>query len=503
MITLHPYQQSAIEECEEKILAGARVCLVAPTGSGKTFIAAELIKRARAAGKRVLVLSHRREIIKQTSEKLHHHGITHGVIQAELPTRLGRRVQVASVQTLHARAMRTKRLYLPPAGLVVIDEAHHCPARTYRQIIAAYPQAALVGLTATPCRGDGRGLGGIFDELIECPQVAELIVGGYLVPTVVYAPAIPDLKGVPTQSGDYVVPQLADRMDRDALVGDIVTHWHKFGGARKTVCFAVNIHHSVHIRDEFIKSGVKAEHIDGSTPKPERDAVLARLASGETTVVANCVVLTEGWDMPDVGCCILARPTKRMGLYRQMVGRVLRPAPGKTNAVIIDHSGAVYRHGFVEDHVEWTLDADKYAKSPSHTERVNSKNFDLKLLECSQCGCWVRVAGQPCANCGFLPKAPPKAIVFGDGELARVDRHSRIAESRNDPHERMRWHGMLTYIQQDRGHKPGWIYWKFKEKFGTAPHGYAAPIEPTLEVVAWVRSRNIAYAKAMQKPDGP
>ena len=186
----------------------------------------------------------------------------------------------------------------------------------------------------------------------------------HLVKTRTYAPGDIDLDGVETRVGDYVENQLAERMDRADLVGDIIGHWHKYGGRRKTVCFAVNVAHSVHIRDEFIKSGVKAEHIDGSTPKPERDAVLARLAAGQTELVTNCAVLTEGWDMPQVSCCILARPTKRIGLYRQMIGRVLRPAPGKTNAIVLDHSGAVFRHGFVEDRVEWTLEIDRAGAQP-------------------------------------------------------------------------------------------------------------------------------------------
>ncbi len=186
--------------------------------------------------------------------------------------------------------------------------------------------------------------------------------------TRVYAPVTPDLKGVHTRLGDYVENQLADRMDRPKLVGDIVTHWHKFGERRRTVAFAVSVQHSIHIRDEFVKSGVRCEHIDGTTPKPERDASLARLASGEIEVVTNCMVLTEGWDMPEVGCCILARPTSKMGLYRQMIGRVLRPAEGKRDAIVLDHSGAVFRHGFVEDRVEWTLDPDHLAKNQAHAE---------------------------------------------------------------------------------------------------------------------------------------
>ena len=202
---------------------------------------------------------------------------------------------------------------LPPADLLVIDEAHHAPPIPIAKSSKAIPTLSCLGLTATPCRGDGRGLGGIFETMIECPQVAELIEQGYLVRTRVYAPVNPDLKGVRTVAGDYVESQLAERMDRPKLIGDIVTHWHKYGERRKTVAFAVNVAHSVHLRDEFIKSGVRAEHIDGSTPKPERDATLARLASGEIELVTNCMVLTEGWDMPEVGCCILARPTQEDG----------------------------------------------------------------------------------------------------------------------------------------------------------------------------------------------
>jgi superfamily II DNA or RNA helicase len=168
-------------------------------------------------------------------------------------------------------------------------------------------------LTATPCRSDGRGLGNYFTTIVEGPQIRELINQKYLVPTVYYAPAEPDLKGVETRQGDYVISQLANRMNRDDLVGDIVSNWHKYGRRRKSLVFCVDVAHSIHVRDEFIKSGVHAEHVDGSTPKIERDAILARLASGETEVVCNCMVLVEGFDLPAIGCIILGRPTKQIG----------------------------------------------------------------------------------------------------------------------------------------------------------------------------------------------
>ena len=312
MIELRPYQHDVIAEFHRTVAAGhKRIIQVAPTGAGKTIIGADIVNAVLRAklDAAVLVLAHRREIITQTCTKLLKAGISHGVIQAGCRPRPLERVQVASIQTLWVRAMHRGSMDLPPAALVWVDECQHAPAKTYRKIIAAYPDAIVLGTTATPCRGNGRGLGEIFQHMIETPQVAELIRQGYLVGTRVYAPVDVDpiLRGVRTVAGDYVESQLDERMNCDALVGDIVTHWHKFGERRKTIAFAVSVAHSIHIRDEFIKSGVRAEHIGGATPKLERDATLARLERGEIDLVANCMVLTEGWDMPAIGICRSAR----------------------------------------------------------------------------------------------------------------------------------------------------------------------------------------------------
>ncbi len=202
--------------------------------------------------------------------------------------------------------------------------------------------------------------------------------------------------------------------------------------------------------------------------------------------------------MPTVSCCILARPTRKMGLYRQMVGRVLRPAPGKVNAIVLDHSGAVFQHGFVEDRVDWTLDPEKRSESPTHSARLRS-GYSSRLLECSQCGS-IRIAGERCRHCGFLPQRPPAAIVFDDGDLGLVNRIRRTVDALSNPDERLRWHGMLTHIAAARGYKSGWIAHKFKEKFGVWPAARSVmPLQPSPEVLSWVRSRAIAYAKAQQK----
>jgi superfamily II DNA or RNA helicase len=497
MIEDRPYQTDIIAEFHRTTARFKRIILVAPTAAGKTVIAAAIIKDFVKRRQEVLVLAHRREIIGQTSKKLRDLGIWDGVILAgedEMPMAP---VQLASVQTLWSRAMRqgpngTTRMELPPATLVVVDECHHSTTNTWRKILNAYPDAIILGLTATPCRGDGRGLGGIFETMIECPQVAELIELGYLVKSRVYAPSTPDLTGVKVQAGDYVESQLAERMDHAKLVADIVGTWHKYGERRKTVVFATGVGHSIHLRDEFRASGVRAEHIDGGTPKDERDATLARLASGEIEVVTNCMVLTEGWDMPEVGCCILARPTKKMGLFRQMIGRALRPAPGKTNAIILDHSGAVFRHGLPEDRVDWTLDPDKTARSPDHEARTPETFGGPKLLDCTQCGA-LRQGGKACPNCGFLPVRKPELVQVREGDLALVT-NGKPGKTEVNARE---WLAMLSAIGIERGYKPGWAAHKFKEKFGRwPPSRNVSPIDPTLEVRSWVRSRTIAWARS-------
>lgn len=407
---LRPYQSETVARVAAEIAAGKRgIVIVAATGSGKTVIAGAIIAEAVAKKKRVLFLAHRRELIRQASTKLYAVGVEHGIIQAGFRPRLGEPVQVGSIQTLHARAVRTRTIELPDADVVVIDEAHHVRAKTYQRVLECYPEAVVLGLTATPCRGDGRGLGKVFDVLVECPSVADLTAGGYLVPTRIYAPSQPDLAGIRVERGDYVESQLAARVDTPQLVGDIVTHWHKLAERRRSVVFTTGVNHSVHLRDEFRASGVVAEHIDGPTPIEERDAILARLATGSVEIVTNCMVLTEGWDCPDVACLVLARPTQSLGLYRQMVGRILRPAPEKTDALILDHSGGVFQHGFPDDHIVWSLSEDKRAENKANKARGERGSMP-RITTCPECFA-VRFEGKPCCVCGWRPKPRPRPLM--------------------------------------------------------------------------------------------
>jgi superfamily II DNA or RNA helicase len=359
------------------------------------------------------------------------------------------------------------------------------------QLVEAYPDAIVLGLTATPCRADGRGLGNVFQALVECPSVAEL-TPKYLVPAKIYAPTRPDLKGVQVERGEYVESQLADRMNTAPLVGDIVSHWHRLGERRRTVVFTVNVAHSVHIRDEFRRSGVLAEHLDGTTPLEERKRILTGLAAGTVDIVCNCAVLMEGWDRPEVSCLVLARPTRSLGLYRQMVGRVLRPADGKSDALILDHSGAVFTHGFPDDEITWALHADRRAENTAHRARGQHSHAPA-LTTCPECSA-VRFEGKPCPACGWHVVKKPKPVEVADGELGEVARDRTI---RAPDLDRLAFHRQLAWIARERGYKPGWIAYKYREKFGDWPRVRSVePIAPEAATRAWVRSRQIAFAKS-------
>jgi len=500
--TLHPYQAEVIERLKQAIAAGhRRLCVVAPTGSGKTVIAAEMIRGATARGQRVIFMGHRRELTEQTSQKLDAVEVDHGIVQAGFPARPSAKVQVCSIQTLHARAIRSGSIHLPPADLLFIDECHHARARMYETIIAAYPGAIIIGLTATPCRADGRGLGNTFHALIECPSVTKLTEDKYLVPARVYAPTQPDLRGIKVKLGDFVESQLAARINTVHLIGDIVEHWHRLAKGRRTIAFTVNVAHSVHVRDEFRRSGVLAEHIDGTTPLEERRRILADFAGGKVDVICNCSVLTEGWDRPEASCLILARPTKSLGLFRQMVGRVLRvhPESCKADALIFDHAGAVFEHGLPDDEIVWELHEDRRAQNSTHSVRGMGGRAPA-LVTCPECSA-VRFEGRPCTACGWHPVRKPRPIDVAEGELGEVGRDHSVRANIYQPDEKRRFHRQLLWIAREWGRRSGWAAHAYKAKFGSwpdvPPWAPPEPEPPDAAVRAWVRSRDIAFAKAM------
>jgi len=492
---LRTYQEQAIEGLLSSHGSGNRkVILQSATGSGKTVMASSIVQRAVKKGKRVLFLAHRRELIAQCSDKLSVFGIDHGIIMAGQDTQSWHSVQVASVDTLRARAITSNRMRLPEADIVIIDECHRSLSNTYRKIIDKYDKSFIIGLTATPCRGDGLGLGHVYSDMVCAPSIKYLISKGHLVPARYFAPSIPDLKGVKLVAGDYNSKQLASRMDTGELIGDIVTNFIRIAPKKKAVVFASSVQHSINLKESFEAAGIKAGHIDGETPSEERDLTLKQLESGEIQVLCNCLVLTEGWDCPSAEVCVLARPTKSLGLYLQMVGRVLRPMEGKDEALIIDHSGAVYDHGFVEDEFEWDLDPKK--KIQERKKRETKR--ETKPITCEKCfNVYEKL--RACPSCGAVHIKKGRALIVGDGDLGEVDKNSRKAKKKiYTSEEKHLWYSMFRSYAEIKDYKQGWVYHKFIAKFGHKPdkvlQGHSIK-EPSAECLSWITHMNIRHSK--------
>lgn len=406
---LRPYQIAAVSGARDRIREGSkRVLIVMPTGGGKTVVASEIIRSACERGSRTLFLAHRRELILQTCDKLNRFGVSHGVIMAGIRPAPQRPVQVASVQTLARRPDAMSRV-----DLVFIDEAHHTTeSNAYGKLLKWWPDARVVGLTATPWRLDGQGLADVYDGHVVSTTPRELRDQGFLVPVGGWEYEGIDTSGARVQKGDFVSGDLQKSATSSRVVGDIITEWVAHAGGKRTILFASTVMQSQLMVREFIAAGVPAEHIDGNMGTAERDAVLARLRSGQTLVVCNCNVLTEGFDCPELEVCILARPTLSTSLYLQMVGRVLRLAPGKTMARIHDHAGCLAAHGhpFAERDYSPTL------SSKASRKDVEKKEKAEKL--CPSCES-VRTRW-PCDACGYEPTPQELQLEYEEAAAKRA-----------------------------------------------------------------------------------
>lgn len=357
----------------------------------------------------------------------------------------------------------------------------------------------VVGLTATPySKGLGKEypeLGGpLFEKVITAAKIMDLIRDGFLVSAEIWAPSEPDLSKVRVVAGEYDERQLAEAVDKPALVGDIVTHWLKLAGGASTVVFATNIAHSKHIRDEFLGVGVKCEHIDAYSSDEDRKAILERVNTGETTIITNCSVLAEGWDCPRVKVGILARPTKSLIRYLQMAGRLLRPYQGVSHALILDHSGVVRRLGFPWDSFDRPLDDGK----PKESKGAEKKEPLPK--PCPQCSFMKPPRTPICPSCGFNAQ-PPNGVEVEDGELVQLTGKTRKPKliQMAELGKQTIYSQLLDYAAA-HGYRSGWIAHKYKEVFQVWPRGMAEESQPcSLEVANWIRSQNIKFHKANPK----
>ena len=461
VISLRDYQETSVRALRAAYAAGKKAPLLAlPTGGGKTVIFSYVTHGASARGKRVLIVAHRRELIRQASHKLTDVGVSHGIIAPGFtPTR--DTVQVASIQTLGNRLATVGDF-----DLIVIDEAHHSVAGQWMKLIASQPRAKLLGVTATPERGDGRGLGiaagGVFDELVTGPSVQWLTDNGYLAPARVFAPAhAPDLSGVAIRMGDYDRAGLSDAMNKPTITGDAESHYRKYLNGAPAIVFCVDVQHAKDVATAFRAMGWRATAADGSMKAPERDAAIGGLATGAVQVLCTCDLISEGLDVPAVSGVILLRSTKSLGLFLQQVGRGLRTAPGKSHLVVLDHAGCTLRHGMPDADRVWSLDG-----RPRRDQAPPTKQCKV---------CFAIFAPTPiCPECGHSTANEDKAareleVIAGELEeinAARLDalRKTPLAKLLTGRESRAE----LEEIRKAKKYHPRWTHHVMRERHGVS-----------------------------------
>lgn len=402
MIELRDYQMDLVERIRQAFARKRRVLAVAPTGSGKTVCFAYITFNATLKRKRVIVVAHRVEIVDQISRALDSMGVRHGRIQTGHAL-TDDPVQVAMVITLGKRLDR-----IAEPDLLVVDEAHHGVAGSWLKITDAWQRSKILGVTATPARMDGRGLGDCFDEMLIGPTPGDLMSSGFLARYNYLAPPEKaDLSSIKTRAGDFALDQLAEAMDQAVITGDAVEHYRSHLDGRPAIAFCVTVAHAEHVAAQFRAAGYRAASVDGAMDRGERRDRIAAIGDGRLNVLTSCDLISEGTDIPVVAGAVLLRPTKSLALHLQQVGRVLRPKPDGGAAVIIDHVGNVFRHGMPDAAREWSLD------------RTKRRGAIVETRTCEQCYRVFAVApGWKAADCmqnqpvGCVLNAPDSG---GDG----------------------------------------------------------------------------------------
>ena len=442
-IRLRPYQEQLIDDVGYEFSEGRRrVCAVLPCGAGKTIVTAWMARGTALSGRRAIFMVHRQELIEQTSATFTEMGIRHGLIAAGAAKEYDLPVQIASVQTL---VHRLDEVQAP--DFLICDECHHIVANSYRKIIDHFGAICVLGVTATPERIGGQGLGEIFESLVLGPTAADLIAAGSLTPYDYYAPPSKfDPAAAHVRFGEYVKGDLVRQMDDTDVIGDVVKNYQNLAAGKRAICYCINRAHSQHMAASFRAAGISAEHIDGETHRAARARAVEEFRAGRLQILCNAELLGEGFDVPAMEAVILARPTASLTLYIQQSMRPLRPDPAQPEkrAVIIDHVGNVFRHGMPDEGREWSLETKK--KKPRTTA--------IKI--CPACYTALSSTARACP-CGHVFMAAPEERKYTekDGTLTKIEEVRR--KQKRQEVGMARSVADLTAIALQRGYSLRWV----------------------------------------------
>lgn len=440
MPQLRKYQEELVQSVSDAWKSGFKApCIVLGCGGGKSCIVAEIARRTTWRGKRVLFLVHRKELVDQIVQTFYLWGVD---------------MRYCDVMMVQTATRRIKKLKKP--SLIITDENHHSPAKSYTNIYEAFPTVYRVGVTATPTRLNGDGLCDTNDKLIIGPETKWLIENHYLAPYDYYAPKVADLTGLHIKMGEYVTTDIEKAMIKKAVFGDVIKYYKQLADGKKAVCYCASVRHSVAQAEAFRAAGIPAAHIDGETPKTERDTIINAFRSGDIRILCNVDLISEGFDVPDCECSILLRPTQSLTLYIQQSMRCMRYKDGK-QAVIIDHVGNYARFGMPDDHREWTLEKrdKKQKKKQENTVRVCTCPDCFYTFLPPESGRTV------CPRCGYMfAKKDRELDVQENTELTKIE---GFRLHYDDWHDCQTYADLIDYAKR-HNYKPGWAYYKAKQR---------------------------------------
>lgn len=447
---LRPYQSTGIAQIRDAFASGSKAPLyVLPTGGGKTVLFSAIAESSERRGKRVLIGVHRVELVDQIVASLEQFNVKADVIAASYQRSAGRTrtmnraIAVASIQTL----VRRMDAYATPT-MIIIDEAHHVTVGgQYDEILRAYHQAKILGVTATPIRLDGRGLKSHFDKLIVGPTPPELINMGYLVRPRIFAPPTVDTSGLHIRAGEFKTEEADALMDVPSITGDAFSHYKKHADWQPGLVFCTSVKHAEHVAERFRKEGVAAISLNGGTDKDLRRMAVADFRRGAIRILASCDLFSEGFDVPGAHVGIMLRPTSSLGLFLQQCGRLARPAPGKEYYTLLDHVGNTQRFGMPHEAREWELTSDVIKKKKTEAPGIRV---------CPKCFAASSARALICIECGNVFEVKPRQIVEErDGELVELTAEQIARKKERQPQGQATLQ-QLRDIERIKGYKPGW-----------------------------------------------
>lgn len=405
-VTLRDYQERDAERIRQSYRSGKKAPLyVAPCGSGKTVLFSYIAENAVKRGTEILALCHRKELLDQISNAFTTAGLPHGMIHPEHQHHRGYQAYVASVFSL------ARHLDLCNPGLIVVDEAHHTAATTtWGRILEAYPKARRLGVTATPTRMSGEGLRDFYDDLILGPTYDELTAAGYLTPIRAFAPPSINTSGLHTRGGDFIPSEVIERATKPSVTGDCIEHYRQHASGKRCVVFDVSVDSARSRADAFRSAGFSAHCIDGEMAGDIRRQIISAFRCGSIQVITSCDLISEGFDLPAIEVGICLRPTRSLALWMQQAGRILRPSPGKTEAILLDHARNIELHGLPNEQREWSLE--------SGVQKSTGGSKSVRL--CLHCFAVNRPGARVCAQCGEHFPREPRQVSQKKGKLKEL-----------------------------------------------------------------------------------